>query len=95
MGDDFLTNGQAQTGSPGFVGQGVANLLEFFKHQGLIFGFDTATGVGDTHNQFSLTRNYPANDTTLIGKFDGIGNQVDDDLNQPVTITRDTRQIVG
>ena len=52
--DDLLADGQAEAGAFGFVGERVADLLEFLEDFRLIGRRDADAGVGDADHQIAV-----------------------------------------
>jgi hypothetical protein len=92
---DLLADRQAQPGALGFVGEGIANLFELLEHQRLIRRFDAAASIDHPDHDFATAPFNLAGYAALNGEFHGVGDEVDDYLNQAVPVTFHHRQIGG
>ena len=95
MFDDFLANRQSQSGALGFIGQGVTHLFEFFEDFRLIFGSYPDSSIRHAHHQVLSILFRIERYSSLVGKFNGIGEQVDDYLDQLVMISQNQGKIGG
>ena len=90
--DDLLADGQAEAGALGLVSERVADLLEALEDFGLVGRCDADTGVTDADDQIAALGMSCEGDGAGIGEFDGVGDEIDDDLNEAVLIASDLRQ---
>src|SRR5215468_8047980 len=97
--NDLADNRQAKTQSSGSISQCPVLLGESVKHKGEEFGFDAFSRIRhDTLDSFAAFR-YSQRDRTSSGcKFDGIVQQIGEDLAEPPGIgvkRRDCTRYVG
>lgn len=90
--DDLFADGESEAGALGLVSEGVADLLEFFEYLGLIGGSNADAGVFDADDEVVGFGVGGEGDGAGVSEFDGVGDEVDDDLNEAVLIAGDLRE---
>ena len=100
QGHQTLADDQPQAGTTVLAGHAVVGLFEGPKQTGLRFAIDTDAGIADLeahlHHSARLSEQAGAQGhRTLVGEFDGIANQVEQDLAKAkrVTLQRQTDKL--
>ena len=92
---DFPADGESQTGAGWFLGQRVAYLSKFFKYEFLVLLCNADAVVGNIYlHRVAMHGNrhhhLPANG---VAELDGVRQQIEHDLKQPVAVGHDQGQL--
>src|SRR6185312_6374065 len=77
---DLATDGQAEAGAGGFVGERVAVLVELVEDALLVAGGQADAAVGDIDEQLAVAGVGADLDGSLVGELEGVAEQVAEHL---------------
>jgi hypothetical protein len=81
--NDALGYGKPQAGAALLAGDGIVGLLELVKQLGLIDSRDAGASVTDRYMECAVVRFGLDGDFAGIGEFDGIADEINQDLRLP------------
>ena len=92
---DLAADRQSEARTLRFVGEYIAGLLEPLEYLALVLGCDADAIVDDIDPELSALlpgadRDQPFR---LVAELDGVGDQIDDDLDEAVPVDADRRQV--
>ena len=93
--DDVLDYGQAEAGATELARAALVHDVETLEQPGQVLGRDARAGVADLDDRFATVAAEGEFDFSLVGVFDGIVEQVDEDLLQLEPVGTDRETCVG
>ncbi len=91
---EFEGKGESQSGALVLAIEATLDLVEGFEKAGQVFGGDPDAGVGDGKFEAIALGGYVERDGAAIGEFDGVGQEIEQDLFEAAAIGT-TGEIAG
>jgi len=93
--DDALRDREPQARAPFLLGHRIVGLLKFLKQFGLIGGGNPRPGVMHGHLESAVLNRDLNGYLSIIGEFDRIADEIEQDLCQPPLVATTSRQVRG
>ena len=92
--NNALGDGKSETGATFFLGIRIIDLMEFLKDTAPFGLGDAGASVSNLHSKDTVVRMSRNTDCALVGKLDGVSNQVEQHLGEAPLIASTVRHAI-